>query len=74
MSRNEDWQPFERVKDISYRLVSWPSESGTPGEAAFADKLADLLREIPYFRDHPEDIAVLDSHGAPVAKNHRLAE
>jgi arginine utilization protein RocB len=66
---NENWAPFDRVKDISYRLVSWPSESGTRGEAAFGDRLADLIREIPYFRDHPEDIAVLDSHGAPMAKN-----
>lgn len=65
----EDWQPFERVRALSYELVSWPSESGTPGEAAFGDRLADLLREIPYFRDHPEDIAVLDSHGSPMAKN-----
>ncbi|MGV3553001.1 M20/M25/M40 family metallo-hydrolase [Rhizobium sp.] len=59
----------DRVKDISYRLVSWPSESGTPGEAEFADRLVALLREIPYFRDHPDDIAVLDSHGDPMAKN-----
>ena len=68
-NRDENWQPFERVKEISYRLVSWPSESGTAGEAAFADRLAGLLREIPYFRDNPQDIAVLDSHGAPMAKN-----
>jgi arginine utilization protein RocB len=66
---NQNWAPYDRVKDISYRLVSWPSESGTPGEAAFGDRLADLIREIPYFRDHPEDIAVLDSHGSPLAKN-----
>jgi arginine utilization protein RocB len=65
----KNWHPHDRVKDISYRLVSWPSESGTPGEAAFADKLADLLREIPYFRDHPENIAIIDSHGSPMAKN-----
>jgi len=63
------WHPFERIKDISCRLVSWPSESGTPEEAEFADRLAELLREIPYFRDHPEDIALIDSHGAPMAKN-----
>lgn len=69
MGMSENWTPFDRVKDISYRLVSWPSESGTPDEAAFGDKLASLLREIPYFRQHPEDIAVLDSHGAPMAKN-----
>ena len=67
--QTDGWQPFERVKALSYRLVSWPSESGTQGEADFADRLAALLREIPYFRDHPEDIAVIDSHGAPMAKN-----
>jgi arginine utilization protein RocB len=66
---NEGWHSHNRAKDISYRLVSWPSESGTPGEAAFADKLAGLIGEIPYFHDHPEDIAVLDSHGAPAARN-----
>ena len=63
----KDRHPNDRVKDIAYRLVSWPSESGTPGEAAFAHKLADLLREIPYFRDHPDDIAIVDSHGSPMA-------
>ncbi|MDB5551670.1 MAG: peptidase [Rhizobium sp.] len=66
---DEDWQPFERVREFSYRMVEWPSESGTSGEAEFAGKLANLLREIPYFRDHPEDIAVIDSHGSPMAKN-----
>jgi arginine utilization protein RocB len=69
MTESQPWHPHDRIKDIAYRLVSWPSESGTPGEAAFGDKLADLIREIPYFRDHPEDIAVLDSHGSPPAKN-----
>ncbi|MDB5551744.1 MAG: peptidase [Rhizobium sp.] len=66
---DEEWQPFERVREFSYRMVEWPSESGTPGEAEFAEKLANLLREIPYFRDHPEDIAIIDSHGSLVAKN-----
>jgi len=66
---DKDWQPFERVRELSRRMVEWPSESGTPDEAEFADKLANLLREIPYFRDHPEDIALIDSHGSPVAKN-----
>ena len=65
----DSWQPYDRVKDIAYRLVSWPSETGTQGEAEFAEKLVGLLREIPYFRDNPDDIAVLDSHGSPVRRN-----
>jgi arginine utilization protein RocB len=63
------WTPFDRVRDIAYRLVGWPSESGTTGEAEFADRLAGLIREIPYFRDNPRDIAVIDSHGSPPARN-----
>ena len=66
---DKEWQPFGRVREFSCRMVEWPSESGTSGEAEFADRLAGLLSEIPYFRDHPEDIAVIDSHGSPMAKN-----
>jgi arginine utilization protein RocB len=69
LTDHDDWHPFDRAKGISYRLVSWPSESGTPGEAEFAERLAALLREIPYFRDHPEDIALIDSHGSPMARS-----
>lgn len=65
----QDWQPFERVHDLSHRLVGWASETGTPGEAAFPGRLAGLLAEIPYFRDHPDDIALVPSHGDPLTCN-----
>jgi arginine utilization protein RocB len=57
------------VRDLALRMVSWPSETGTPGEAEFADRLHALLLEIPYFRDHPEDIRLIDSHGDPLTRN-----
>jgi arginine utilization protein RocB len=63
----DDW--YARVRELSCQLVSWPSETGTPGEAEFAERLAALLRQIPYFRDNPDDIALIDSHGDPLAKN-----
>lgn len=50
-------------------MVGWKSETGTPGEAEFAGRLRDLLLEIPYFRENPEDIALLESHGEPVNRN-----
>lgn len=65
----EDWDPMERVREFALRLVGWPSETGSDGEAAFADHLECLLREIPYFQDHPEDLAVIDSHGSPARRN-----
>ncbi|MBV2143520.1 M20/M25/M40 family metallo-hydrolase [Falsochrobactrum sp. TDYN1] len=69
MTSTKQWNPDERVRELSYRMVRWPSETGTADEAAFAPKLAELLRELPYFKANPGDIAVIDSHGSPVTKN-----
>lgn len=64
-----DWSPAERVADLARRLVSIHSETGTPDEAAFADGVVEILREIPYFRDNPQDVHVRASHGEPPARN-----
>jgi arginine utilization protein RocB len=69
VTSDTSWNPTERVRELSYRLVRWPSETGTPDEASFGEKLAGLLREMPYFQAHPEDIALIDSHGSPMTKN-----
>ncbi len=57
--------PPGRVEAIARRLVSWPSETGTDGEAAFGPRLAELLRAIPYFQDNPDDVVLVPSHGDP---------
>ncbi len=66
-----DWHelPFQRTRDLSCRMVAWQSVSGTSGEAAFAEKLRDLLIEIPYFSANPDDIILLDSRGEPMTRN-----
>lgn len=64
-----DWTPFAATRARAIELVSWPSETGTDGEATFAPRLRELLLRIPYFRAHPEDILLLDSHGAPPRQN-----
>lgn len=66
---SQTFDPAERVRALSLQLVEWQSETGTDGEAAFADRLAALLRSIPYFAAHPENIVVLDSHGSPLRRN-----
>jgi arginine utilization protein RocB len=58
-----------RVKSIADQLVAWPSETGTTGEVAFAERLRSLLRAIPYFSIRPDHVVLLDSHGTPVAKS-----
>jgi arginine utilization protein RocB len=57
------------VRDLALRMVSWPSETGTAGEAEFADRLHALLLDIPYFRDHPQDVRLIESHGDPLTRN-----
>lgn len=67
--RQDAWDPVPRVRDLSIRLVGWRSETGTDGEAEFADHLAALLREIPYFSEHPDHVVLVDSHGEPPRRN-----
>jgi len=55
-----------RVADLALRLTAWRSETGTPGEADFAGRFRALLSEIPYFRDHPENLRLIASHGDPM--------
>ncbi len=68
-AHDRSWTPVERVRDLSCRMVGWQSVGGTEGEAAFAAKLRDLLKEIPYFRDNPGDLVLLESHGDPMTYN-----
>ncbi len=57
------------IRDLALRMVSWPSETGTAGEAEFADRLHALLADIPYFRDHPQDLRLIESHGDPMTRS-----
>ncbi len=59
----------DHVERLALRMVAWPSVGGTAGEAGFADRLHALLQEIPYFRDHPDDIRLVDSYGYPMTRN-----
>ena len=62
------WDPTDRAREVSYRLVALASETGTAGEAAFSGHLAELLREIPYFRAHPENVKIVPCrHGTGAA-------
>lgn len=63
------WDATERTRELAHRLVGWQSETGTPGEAAFAPCLASLLRELPYFRANPAEVVLIDSRGTPMTRS-----
>ncbi|NBE06612.1 M20/M25/M40 family metallo-hydrolase [Paragemmobacter ruber] len=64
-----EWDPAPLVGDLARRFVQIPSVTGTSDEAAFAEHLAAILQELPYFRDHPEDVRLIPSHGDPMTMN-----
>lgn len=69
MSLRHAWNPGPRTRELSNRLVEWDSQTGSAGEAAFGERLAGLLLEIPYFQDHPDQVRLVDSHGDPTRRS-----
>lgn len=58
-----------RVREFALRMTSWRSETGTVGESTFANRLYELLQEIPYFQQNPNDLRLVASHGDPLTHN-----
>ncbi|MGV6873212.1 M20/M25/M40 family metallo-hydrolase [Pseudochelatococcus sp. B33] len=56
------------MRELTLELVGWPSVTGTEGEAAFADRLKNLLLGLPAFSASPGNIRLVDSHGNPKAR------
>ncbi|MBW6425208.1 M20/M25/M40 family metallo-hydrolase [Rhizobium sp. XQZ8] len=46
-------------------MTQWPSVTGTPDEAEFSHNLQRSLADTPYFRDRPEQLMLVASHGNP---------
>ena len=53
----------ESVEAIATRLVGWTSVTGTPGEAAFAGRLADLLAGRDWARAEGSVLRLIDPTG-----------
>lgn len=49
----------ENMYNNMLRMVEVPGVSGTESEKMTAYKIEELLREIPYFRDHPENVKLI---------------
>ncbi|MDQ0320789.1 arginine utilization protein RocB [Pararhizobium capsulatum DSM 1112] len=58
-----------RAGQLSVEMTRWPSVTGSEGEAAFSARLVALLRDLPAFRDTPENIVTFDSHGDSARQN-----
>ncbi|AMM89491.1 hypothetical protein UP15_11050 [Bacillus pumilus] len=52
------WQTESELKELLTALMQYESISGTTGEVALAEYLYYLLRERPYFEQHPDHLAL----------------
>lgn len=52
-----------RTRELTLRLVSWPSVTGTADEATFAPRLHALLAELPCFREAPDHLVQVPAEG-----------
>ena len=58
----------KEILRLTKELVAIPSINGTPGERIIAEHIADLLREIPYFKVHPEYVMVRELDNDPLKR------
>jgi arginine utilization protein RocB len=63
----------QRARELSLTLTGWPSVTGTKEEADFAERLAGLLRQLPYFEQNPDDLIVAPLPGDPLNRANVLA-
>lgn len=55
----------EKIYQNLVKLVAAPSISGTEDEVLGAYKIRELLMEIPYFREHEENVMLIPMEGDP---------
>ncbi|HOO28260.1 MAG TPA: M20/M25/M40 family metallo-hydrolase [Lachnospiraceae bacterium] len=51
-----DKSRFEEIEELTKKLVGIPSINGTEGEREIGEFLYSYIREIPYFKEHPEHL------------------
>lgn len=64
---------FNDVRSLSILLTRNASITDTSGEKAFPSFLQEIISQIPYFRDHPEDIQLHDIPGDPKERSNLTA-
>lgn len=57
-----------RIYENMKKLVAVPGVSGTPAEAACAAVIRDILMDMPYFREHPENVELVPLDEDPLGR------
>lgn len=63
----------QRARDLAIAMTGWPSVTATADEARWPHRLAEWLRSLPYFQEHPEHCEVLPIPGDPHGRANLMA-
>ncbi len=66
MQSFQHWNEPGKIRTLVNRLVEVPSISGTTGEIKMAETIIEIVKEIPYFQEHPEYIINMPVEGDPL--------
>ncbi len=58
-----------RTRALTLELTRHNSITDTPGEAACANAILDLLKQLPYFVDHAEDLRQIETLNDPLPRS-----
>lgn len=61
------------IEETAVELVGKRSVNGTSGEVAEADRLVEILRRIPYFREHEDAVWTQNLPGDPLGRKNVFA-
>jgi len=62
----EDW--YEQTRSYALRLTRFFSQTDTQGETDFGAYLKDLLAEIPYYKENPGDLRLVQTLSDPIER------
>lgn len=62
-----------RAREFSLKFTAWPSVTGTPDEARFATRLAELIRSLPCFATRPDDVVLAPIPDDPLGRANVIA-
>lgn len=66
-----DWTT--RTRALTLELTAINSITDTPGEIAAVDAIAAIVRRLPYFAEHPEDLILLETRNDPLPRRSLFA-
>lgn len=64
---------FDKIRDLTKAMVAVPSINGTSGEKDMGDFIYGYLKDLPYFKKHPEQVIAVELKKDALGRRNILA-